>query len=153
MESNQNLLNNDLQVETDAYTSLRETGIWARFLGILGMIVSTFVVLAGFVVGPMLSRMGDMAQQNPLFMLGSVGITIFYLALGALGFFISWQCYKFGTNSKNAIQTGDNQSLTASFYNLKLLFRVQGIIAILYILFIIVAIIFGGMNAMNSFPK
>jgi hypothetical protein len=151
MENNQDLLQNDLAIDSAAHAYLKETARWTKFLAILGLITSVLLIIGSFFIGAVFAKLGstsiDEGTPNPMAMLGAMGgvITGVYLFIGALVFFISLFLYKFGTKMKIALQNSDQAELNVSLKNLKNYFRIQGILAIIYLsfvaLFIIIAII------------
>jgi hypothetical protein len=147
MENNQDLLQNDLVIDSSAHTYLKETAKWAKFLGILGFIASGIIVIASFFIGSIFAKFNNMATPdapNPMgAMMGAFGgtITVIYLLLGVLVFFISLFLFRFGAKMKIALQNPDQDVLNLSLKNLKNYFRTHGIIAVIYLSIVALALI------------
>jgi hypothetical protein len=152
MEPNQNLLSTDLQMDSIVQSHLKETAMWARFLGIIGFVLTGFIAIAAFFMGTII---GNVMRTNPYAgsggdvtgMLGGF-ITVIYLILAVVMFFISLFTYRFGVRTKAAILSTDQESLYKGMLNLKLLFRTYGIIMVIYLAFILLALIGGVFGAM-----
>jgi hypothetical protein len=152
MEANQNLLNTDLQMDSIVQSHLKVTAMWSRFLGIVGFVLTGFITIAAFFAGTLI---GTLMRANPYAgnsgdvtgMLGGF-ITVIYLILAAVMFFISLFSYRFGVRTKAAMLSTDQESLYKGMLNLKLLFRSYGIIMVIYIGFIILMLIGGVFGAM-----
>ena len=151
MEPNQNLLSTDLQMDSIVQSHLKETAMWARFLGILGFVLTGFITIAAFFMGTIL---GNVMHTNPYASSGDVPgmlggfITVIYLILAAVMFFISLFTYRFGVRTKAAMLTTDQESMYKGMLNLKLLFRTYGIIMVIYLGFLVLALIGGVFGAM-----
>lgn len=151
MQHSQNLLNSDMALDQSGITAINETQKWCRFLGITGIVFSIFIALGGLFSGLYMRRLGEMP--------GSPGINIFgampavfiiglYLFLALLGFVLSIQLYRFGTRIKTALATSDTVMLNAGLQNLKLFFRIYGIVMIIYLAFLALAMIGGIFTAL-----
>jgi len=143
MEQTQNLLNNELQVDGNIQSHLKETAGWARFLGIVGFIVSGLIALVALFAGTFLttlSRSGSYYNSRDISAMSGM-ITVVYLVIAVIGFFISLFTFKFGNKTKQALLTSDQESLNVGFMNLKFVFRFYGIIMIIYIGILILALL------------
>ncbi len=141
MESNQNLLNSELQIDTIAHAHLAETAKWGFFLSIVGFILSVIIALVGLFAGTFFSRATSSFGDGAL--MGAGFLTFIYLLIGALYFFMSLFLYRFATKMKAALYSNDQDSLNNSFSNLKGLYKLMGIITIVYLSFIALALLFG----------
>ncbi|MFN0082555.1 MAG: hypothetical protein ACKVOM_08560 [Ferruginibacter sp.] len=154
METPENLISTELQIDNNAYLHLKETAGWAKFLGIVGFVFSALIGIIAFVVPAYLkSSMSSNPYGNAgagMFSMMSGFITVLYLILAIMGFFISLFAYKFGVKTKLALQNTDQESLDKGLMNLKFLFRFHGIIMIIYLGFITLAIIGGVVGSMMS---
>ncbi len=153
MESGENLLNNDLQIDSTAAMQLKETAMWARFLGVVGFIMSALLAIIAIFAGAIL---GKMMSVNPYAQASSLGsamggvITVFYLIIAAVAFLLSLLTYRFGVRTKAALATNDQSTLNAGLGSLKVLFRVYGIFTIIYILLIVLIFVSGIIGAAFS---
>ncbi len=143
MEQNKNLLSTDLLVDTIAYEHLRETAKWGKFLGIIGFVISAILVLLALFAGTMMSNLSNLGGGNTL---GAGLLTVIYLAIALLYFAMSLFLYRFAVKMQNALQAVNQDSFNDSLNNLKLLYRMMGIIMIIYLSFLALAIV-GGLVA------
>ena len=93
---------------------------WARFLSVVGFVISAFLTLGSFGIGAAVTaNPGVLNQLGPLAGLGATGITIFYLLLALFFFYPSLLLFRFSTNEAIA--------------HVKSLFKFWGILTILFI--------------------
>ncbi|MCP9752496.1 hypothetical protein [Ferruginibacter sp. HRS2-29] len=152
MENTQNLLNNELQVDGNVRNHLNETAGWAKFLGIVGFIVSGLIGIGALFAGTFittLSRSSTAYYGSSEMSAMSGMITVVYMILAVIGFFISLFTYKFGTKTKQALLTSDQDNLNAGMMNLKFIFRFYGIIMIIYIGILVLAVLASIFTAMS----
>jgi hypothetical protein len=147
MDNQDNLLNSDLQIDDIAIQHLKETTGWAKFLGVVGFVFSGFIAIAAFVAGATLSTLRSPFSNSYGAGLGA-SIIVIYLLMAGLTFMISLFVYRFGSNGKAAINSGDQSSLNDSLKNLKFVFRTQGIITCIYLGILVLVFLFGGLAAM-----
>ncbi|MBX2954461.1 MAG: hypothetical protein KF870_18320 [Leadbetterella sp.] len=142
---------NTLHVSNEGQQYLKETAKWAKFLAIVGFVMTGFVVLAALFAGTLFSTL---AQSSPeLAFFPSAGITVIYLLLAALYFFPCLYLYQSAQKLNAALQSGSNEDLTAGFEKLKNFFRFVGIMTLvviaLYAFMIIILVLGGGMAMMG----
>jgi hypothetical protein len=142
MESNQDLINSPLQIDTIAHTHLAETTKWANFLSIVGFILSCIIAIFALFAGTMLGSLSRGFGSRGS-MVGAGFITIVYLIVAAVYFFMSLFLYRFASKMKVALYSSDQDSLNSSFMNLKNLYKMMGIITIIYLGFLALALILG----------
>lgn len=142
METNQSLLNTELQIDTTAHAHLSETAKWGTFLSIVGFILSGLIVIialfAGTILGSLRSDFGGGSS-----IVGAGVVTFIYLLFAALYFFMSLFLYRFASKMKLALYTSDQESLNNSLLNLKNLYRLMGILTIIYLAVIVLAFVIG----------
>ncbi|ODT51752.1 MAG: hypothetical protein ABS68_11365, partial [Niastella sp. SCN 39-18] len=63
--------------------------------------------------------------------------------LAIISFVFSYLVYQFGNRTKKGLLNTDQDNLNSGFSNLKILFRIYGIIVIIYLAFIALALLFG----------
>jgi Family of unknown function (DUF5362) len=145
MDANPNLLSNELYVDSTAAAHLKETAMWSKFLAVTGMVISIIIALAGLVAGPMLANMnrnfGD--ANSGLGAMGSLFITVFYIFIGVVYFFLSLFLFRFATRMKQALLTTDQENFNASLMNLKLVYRTLGIITVVYLSLLALVLLVG----------
>jgi hypothetical protein len=142
MESNQDLINNPLQIDTIAHAHLAETAKWGNFLSIVGFILSGIIALIALFAGTILGSMSR-GFGNSGSMMGAGLVTIIYLLIAAVYFFMSLFLYRFASKMKIALYSSDQDYLNNSFLNLKNLYRLMGILTIVYLGFLVLALIMG----------
>lgn len=142
MEINENLLNSELQIDSIAHAHLAETAKWGVFLSIVGFILSGILVIIAIFAGTFMSSMNS-TYGGAAPMIGAGFITVLYLIIAVLYFFMSLFLYRFATKMKAALYSNDQDTLNNSFLNLKNLYKLMGILTIIYLAFIVLAMIFG----------
>src|SRR4051812_29559231 len=129
-----------LLLPEEAQYYLQKSGEWARFLGIMGFIMSGFIVIAALFIGSIFSLMS--AYQSTPYPAGMGGIMgFFYILIAVFYFVFSLYLYKFGTKIKSGIMYNDTEQVTTALSNLKSFFKFWGIITIVMIAIYILAII------------
>lgn len=145
--TSQNLLSNDLRIDEICQMHLKETAKWTKFLAIVGFVITGIIVIVAFFAGSLLSEMPGAELAG----VGAGLFTILYLIIAIIYFFLSLYLYRFATSMQVALNTNSQDELSKSFMNLKLMYKIIGIIVIAYlglvalgILFSIIAMMFGG---------
>lgn len=141
MESNQNLLNSDLQIDQSSHIYLSETARWANFLSIVGFVLSVILAIAGLFTGVFLGSMSSSYGNSSV--IGAGFAAVFYLIIAVLYFVMSLFLYRFASKMKMALYTNDQETLNHSFLNLKNLYKMMGILTIIYLCLIVLFMIFG----------
>ena len=143
-----NLLSGDLQVDSVAYTHLKETARWAKFLSIIGFILSGFLVLIGIFSGSIFSSMGgEMAAAG---MMGTGLVMVIYIIIAIIYIMLSLYLYRFATKMQYALQAIDQQEFNDSLHNLKRVYKIMGILVVVYLGFMALVLIFGLVATMFS---
>ncbi len=153
MEQGQHLLSTELQVDTSTHGHLKETAMWAKLLGIVGFVMSALLGVFSFFAGTIFDKMsqdGYGAYDKNAAAMGATMITVIYLIFAAIGLMVSLFTYRFAVKMKAALLSNDQTSLNDSFKNLKFLFRFYGVIALIYIFFLVIGLLFGGLGAIMS---
>ncbi|MBO9672381.1 MAG: hypothetical protein J7577_02980 [Sphingobacteriaceae bacterium] len=105
---------------------------WARFLSVVGFVVSAFLTLSSFGIGAAINANPSLLNQlGPLASTGAIGITMFYLLLALLFFYQSLLLLRFSAKGKQGILFGDQENLNDAIANLKSLFKFWGILTII----------------------
>lgn len=147
MEIENNLLENELLIDSVSQVHLKETAMWAKFLAIAGFIISILIAIGAVFAGTMFNKLtaGMPGGNKGGVMTGGV-IMVMYLLIAAVAFFMSLFLFRFGVKMKVALITDDQESLNLSFQNLKVYYRFAGIITIIYLVILLLALL-GGMIA------
>lgn len=145
MEQTQNLLSSDLQVDPIATGHLKETAMWAKFMAIVGLVLSILIGILALFIGTIMANLGGRGfGGNPVMSgMGTGLLTVYYLFIAAIYFFTSLFLFRFATKMKQALLTSDQENFNASLLNLKLVYRIMGIIMIIFLSFMALALIGG----------
>ncbi len=134
----------DLKLSKADRSNLLETAKWGKFLGIVGFVMSGFIVLGGI-------TMFGGAFNTVYPGLGS-GIGFIYILASLLYIFPSLYTYKFSTKIKFGLQKDDPEACSEGYNNLRKLFVFMGIMTIivlsLYALMIVFMLMGGMMGSM-----
>jgi hypothetical protein len=117
----------------EATNYLRESAKWGRYLAILGFVLMALLVILGFSAGALIAQFAKFPQgQNAGMAMGQMGsfLGILYAAMAAIYFFPTYYLYQFSVKMLNALKTPSTDLLTASFKNLKSMFKFWGIFSI-----------------------
>ena len=147
METENNLLENELLIDSVSQVHLKETAMWAKFLAIAGFIISIIIAIGAVFAGTMFNKLtaGMPGGNKGGVMTGGV-IMVMYLLIAAVAFFMSLFLFRFGVKMKVALIINDQESLNLSFQNLKVYYRFAGIITIIYLVILLLALL-GGLIA------
>ncbi len=149
MEQNENLLSSELQIDSFSQSYLAETAKWGKFLAILGFVMSGIILIIALFASVIFSSFmsGIPNGSGDLATIGTTSITIIYLIIAAVNFFMAFYLYKFSTKMKAALYANDQETLNMSFLNLRSMFRLIGILTAIYLGIIVLATIFGILGA------
>ncbi len=150
MEQNPNLIATDLHIDGISELHLKETARWARFLGIVGFVVSVLFGVFAFIFPLILAQS---MRSNPYgnssaTIAGTMSgmLTVVYLLFAILMFVISWFVYKFGTSTRKALFNNDQHSLNDGLLNLKRVFRIQGVLTVIYLGLLFLGLVIMGVS-------
>lgn len=143
MMDEDNLKLNDLAV-----AALRESAKWCMFLAIVGFIFIGLMVMAGIVMSVVMSAMdampndpyGQMGMDNPFMKIKNY-LGLIYLVFGLLYFFPVYYLFNYAKGTKQALQSGNEETLTNALVNLKSHHKYLGIFTIVMISLYIIGII------------
>lgn len=82
--NNQNLLASELQIDPIGYAHLKETAMWAKFVAIVGFVLSILIGIVAFFAGSILSSLTPEYAGGAS--MGSAMITVVYLFIAAVFF-------------------------------------------------------------------
>ncbi len=142
MNTNENLLNTGLQIDSLSQSYLLETAKWGNFLSIIGFIGSGILVLVGIFSGTILGSLSRYGGGGGAFMGGGI-LMFIYFVIAAVYFAMSLYLYKFSSKMKAALYSTNEDSLTDAFLNLKNLYKISGIVAIVYLSFLVLSLVVG----------
>ncbi|ADY52643.1 hypothetical protein Pedsa_2091 [Pseudopedobacter saltans DSM 12145] len=126
-----------LIIDTDISAFLMETAKWAKLVAVIIFIMAGFIALLGVFI-----TIGGTVGSFKMvpFMGGFLGIV--YIALSLLYYFPAKYLYDFTTFVKQALYFRDQESLGYAFGRLKSHYKFIGIMAVVAIIFYVVAILF-----------
>ncbi|MES2807232.1 MAG: DUF5362 family protein [Bacteroidota bacterium] len=129
----------------DAQAYLVESGKWARFLGIMAFIGAGLMAILALFMGAIMSAMSSFPGAGGAKFGGF--LTVIYLPVAVLYFFIGLYLFQFGTRVRDGIAFGNSAQVGDGLGKLKSMFKLLGITTIvalvLYVLLFIIAIIAG----------
>ncbi len=143
METNENLLSTDLQVDVEVQQHLAITAKWAKFLSIIGFIFSGLLFIAGLVTIANYKKYdsndyGYSSRSEPTNQWISI---ISVLILAAIWFGTSFYTFRFATKMKAALQSSDQLTFNDSMSNLAKNYKLLGVVTIIYLVLMLVAIL------------
>ena len=143
---NSNLFNENGLLDPSGRASLDEAGKWARFLGIIGLILLAIFVLLALFAGSMMSSLMS-AESMPFAGADGIFFTIYFLVVAGISFYPTFMMFKFGSTIRAAISMGDAARFNEALLYLKRFFKFVGILTAimigLYILGFVFAILGG----------
>jgi hypothetical protein len=144
--SNESLF--ELQLDHEVSSHLSQTAKWAKFLAIVGFVGCGFIVLLAVFFGTMASTL----SQSPFgaaAVMGAGGFMqiVLLLAMVILYFFPCLFLFNFSNKMLRALRNNDQETLIASFRNLKLCFKYVGILTIVIISLYLLLFLFAGIFA------
>lgn len=131
-----------LIVTEDMRSYFYDMAKWANFLGIVGFVLSAFMLMAAITVGPTINANPEMAK-----MLGQFGamdgttFMIVFLIYGFAIFYPSLLMVRYAMKAKQGVLYGEQTSLNESMSKLKSLFKYFGTLAIIFIAIYLMALV------------
>lgn len=121
-----------LIVSEEMRSYIYDTTKWARFLSIVGFILSAFLIIGSFGIGAAISSNPTMlAQLGPLASIGGIGVTVLYLLLALMYFYPSLLLFRFSNKARLGVLYGDQESLNNAMLSMKSLFKFWGVLTII----------------------
>ena len=138
-----------LSIDPVIKSHLSETARWGKFLAIVGFIMCAIIIVAGVALASTLGNV-DRTYGNDLgssfgSTFGPVFIVV-YILIAILYFFPCLFLLRFPNKMKAALAADNQDDLTVSFQNLKVLFRYLGILTIIVLAFYVLGLLFGGLG-------
>jgi hypothetical protein len=131
MDNNQNLLLNDMMIDLVSFNHLKETAMWAKIVAVIGFILSALIFIAAIFAGALLNRV-DGRYSGGVAIPGMGGIVgVFYSIISVVYFICSLFQFRFALKIKEALLNNDQQALNIAFQNLKIYYRITGILTII----------------------
>jgi hypothetical protein len=129
-----------------AVYDLNRAAKWAKFLAIIGFIAAGIVAIVALFINTIFSAIPTYSAM-PMAVGGFV--TVIYLVIAAVVFVLNLYLYQFASRSIAGIAINDRATLESGIHRLQSFFKAYGIIMIVYLAFIVLALIASiGMSAM-----
>lgn len=131
-----------LALSTEDTANLRKAGKWARFIGIVTMVIVglslLFIIFAGssFMA---LAGLGDVPGGASF----GVFFVIIYGLILALGLYLAYLLFNFGKKAVTAVDQGSQIAMTESFGSLAKLYQIYGILMLIYVGFLALGVVGG----------
>lgn len=133
----------DLQVDQEVSGYLAETAKWAKFLAIVGFVMTGLMVILSFFAGAIMTFYSSAMGGGAMPMMGGGFLTVIYLLLALLIFFPYLYLYNFANKMQAALRSSSQEELTKSFANLKSCFKFVGILTLICLAFYALMFVFG----------
>lgn len=121
-----------LVLTTEAQYYLKETGKWARFLGIVGFVICGLLLIMAFSIGTLFSVL---AKLSPAYSAIPAAAGVFFSGIiileDILYFFFALYLFQFGARIKNGLALMSTQEVTIALSKLKSFFKLAGIVTII----------------------
>jgi Family of unknown function (DUF5362) len=131
METSNDLLQNDLVIDAVSAGNVKESAMWAKFLGIVGFIYSGIISVLAVFMGWFFER--AMPRQIIATKEAAIGGVVF--------FFLSLYLFKFGSKAQAAFKGSDQESLAESLKNLKYYFRFIGVVTLISLVLTVLGVV------------
>lgn len=140
---------NSLSVDNDVKGFLLETAKWAKFLSIVGFVMSGLMLIGSLfmiTIGSSVSNLEGRAATAPLYSMG-----VSYIILAAVMFMPVYYLFKFSVGIKKGINSSNQEDFKNGFQYLKSHYKFNGIFMIvmlsIYLIAILIMLIFAGSMA------
>ncbi len=146
-DQNQNQSLFGLNIDAQSRSFLSESAKWGKFLAIMGFIACVFIVIGGIYLATQASEMNRAMGQYGYYRtevrgLGPIMAAI-YIVGALIYFFPCLYLLRFSNQMKAALAAENQENLTASFQNLKSMFKFVGIMTIIVIALYLLVIVIG----------
>jgi Family of unknown function (DUF5362) len=142
MDNQQNLLSNDLIIDSIAGMHLKETAMWAKIISIAGFIMSSLIFIMAIFASALLQQMMGKRYGSNISTAGMAGsVGIFYGLVGIVFFISSLFQFRFAIKLKSALLSSDQETLNASLQNLRSYYRITGVLTIIGAAILIIGIL------------
>lgn len=144
------IMNSELKLTSIGISYLNQARKWTYFLSILGFKFTALIAIFALFFGSVLASFGQLGggdMEQAMGIMGSGFITVLYLIIALLYFFLSLYLYRFSARTKAAIHGHNSAQLEDGLKNLKSYWKLAGILTVvvlsLYVLFFVFSILFG----------
>jgi hypothetical protein len=141
-----------LTVNEEMRSHFYEMAKWAKFLGIVGFVITGLMVIGALAAGATMSALSKFGGGQ-LAALSGGAFTFVFMLYAVMIFYPSLLMYQYSSNAKTGVLYGEQFNLTHAIGKLKSLFKFWGIVTIifisLYALIFILAIV-GAASSMSN---
>ena len=141
-----------LTVNEEMRSHFYEMAKWAKFLGIVGFVITGLMVTGALAAGATMSALSKFGGGQ-LAALSGGAFTFVFMLYAVMIFYPSLLMYQYSSNAKTGVLYGEQFNLTHAIGKLKSLFKFWGIVTIifisLYALIFILAIV-GAASSMSN---
>lgn len=130
----------ELVVTEEIRSYIYETAKWARFLSIVGFVVTGWLIIIAFSASAFETAFKQRPGGEQLAELGSTVLMIFFLLTALIYFYPSLMLFKYATAAKAAVLYGDQDSLNTAMGKMKSFFKFWAILTIVILAFYAIAI-------------
>jgi len=125
-----------------AISYLLKAAKWAKFLSIIGFIVSGILAIAALSIGSVLNVLTSLNPMGSILpsAIGS-SIAIIYLGIAAVIFTLHLFLYQFASRTQKALDFNDSALMDGGIHRLQSYFKMLGIIMIIYLTFLVLGIL------------
>jgi hypothetical protein len=143
-------MNSELKLTLTGIRYLNQARKWTHFLSILGFITTGIIVIVALFLSSILDMFSGMDSGYGVSDLGSIGtgtVTVFYLVLAIIYFFLSLYLYRFSIRIKAAVHEQNSALLEDGLKNLKSYWKLTGVLTAvvlgIYLLLFLISLLFG----------
>lgn len=142
MENSNDLLQNDLVIDAASAGNVKESAMWAKFLGVIGFIYSGLISVLAVFMGYFFKQMipGPMPATRET-ALGGIVIGAIYFFMAVIIFFLSLYLFRFGAKAQAALKGNDQENLAEALKSLKFYFRFIGVVTVISLVFSVLGVI------------
>ncbi len=139
------LITESLQITDQTAGVLNQSARWAKFLSIVGFVMTGFMILASFILPELLARN---TYAMPEMTVPVQGLRINFIIMAVLLFIPCLFLFRFSTKMKEALADNNQYIFEESFRNLKSTFKFYGIVTIIVLSIYALALVVGMLIAM-----
>lgn len=132
--NNDSLISNELTIDPAVQEHMSDTAKWAKFVSIAGFIFSGMIVIGVFVFFNKISDAYPYSTYNSAYKQGLITAALLYLLVAIVWIVTSVFQYRFAVKLQFALAESNQHELEAAMKNLKIYYRICGVITILGLL-------------------
>ena len=139
MENEISIFDTELQVDEEVNLYLGQTAGWAKLVGVLGMAFSIITILKTLYQIVKIASITDGRFFSGINILGRLAVPLLSVAVYfAIGLF----SFHFAVKMRAALSGNDQTEFESAWYNLKIAYRLMGIVSTIYFCILLLALLF-----------